>query len=117
MQSISRVMMLFATILMGCNDGANQGALGDPVVDFPLGSSRQQLYVRHTPGHFVRIMETEPEDSFAAATIYEMIRLGKTRPRSYEIFRTRGPDGVTKFRDYVFYNDLERVVYVARQRD
>ena len=57
------------------------------------------------------------EDRFAAAAIYEMVAAGKPRPRAYEVFLSYSVNGQGRYRDYVFYNDQQRVTYVARRRD
>jgi hypothetical protein len=116
MQSISRVVLVLTAAVGGCANNTDH-RLGDPAELFPIGASREQLYVRRTPGEFIWLKETEPEDRFAAATIYEMVRAGKSRPRAYEVFLTHSADSQARYRDYVFYNDQQRVTYVARRRD
>jgi hypothetical protein len=81
---------------------------------YPWGAQRWDLETRYAPGTFFWIVNEVPKDEFAAAVVREMVSLRKPRPVSYEIFLRRSADG-ENCRDYVFYNDQERVLYAARR--
>lgn len=119
---------LVATTLFaaGCSNNATGGSSGgtasgptrDTSVDalYLIGTPRESIEAKYGASKLYWVRESVPGDDFAAATMREMVSLGKPRPHSYQVFLTRRLDVPTGyFRDYVFYNDVNRVIYVARR--
>jgi hypothetical protein len=83
---------------------------------FPWGAYREDLEERHGKNtlHYLGSNDA-PDDDFARATIKGMLATGKPKPTSYEVFLTpRVPDGQL-YRDYVFFDSKDRVLYTARR--
>jgi hypothetical protein len=109
--------------LGGCQDplaappSTSASAADDIAVEsrYPWGTGREDVEKRYGAARVVWVMEHTPDDEFAAATMREMIAAKKPRPAYYQVFATRRLDGRGYFKDYVFYNTQNRVVYAVRR--
>jgi hypothetical protein len=116
--AVSATLALAAVLLAaaGCAGPAAHDHQTSADALYPLGTARSTVETQHGPSRFIWVGDEVPDDEFAAATMREMISLGKPRPRAYQVFLVRRADAPGAYdRDYVFYNDLNRVVYVARR--
>lgn len=113
---MKRLAFILIPLLAGCASTPDPSAEIDADSLYRWGDHREELEAKHGRGRIVFVGESIPDDTFAAAIMREMVSLGKPRPSSYEIFlRHNLGTGGGYFSDYVFFNDLNRVVYVARR--
>src|SRR5258708_7313113 len=87
----------------------------DPDTLYPWGASKFELEERYGRSKTIWIVDQVPEDTFAAATVRAMLSTGSPRPQGYQLFLQPSATPGKYYRDYVFYNDRERVLYVARR--
>ncbi len=105
-------------ILAGCDSMDRPAAESDlqsvqsPDALYPMGVKRGELHRRGGSG-LIFVLEAEPIDTFAAATIRQMISLARPRPRSFERYTLPSPAG-GRIVDYVFFDSHECVLYAAR---
>ena len=94
----------------------DHGTQLDADATFPWGATRESLEERYGKSTVHYLGPTDaPDDDFARATIKGMLATGKPKPISYQIFLTpRIPDG-GHYRDYVFFDSKDRVIYTARR--
>ena len=101
----------------GCAGSATPKDLAPDAIYRP-GHSAEELGDRYAGGKPVWVVDQVPADPFAAATMREIVALGKPRPTTYQVFtRARLDHGGGRYHDYVFYDSAHRVIYVARRRD
>lgn len=108
-------LALFAIIaIAGC--AASTGPTErDPDTLYPWGASKVELEERYGRSKTIWIVDQVPEDTFAAATVRAMLSTGSPRPQGYQLFLQPSATPGKYYHDYVFYNDRERVLYVARR--
>lgn len=118
MRLCGMALLIGALALVGCSDAANAPTSPDLDSDaaYPAGAYREDLETHLGAGAFFWIVNEVPRDEFAAAYIKAMVSLRRPRPVSYEVFTRRSlSHGNAYYRDYVFYNDQNRVLYSARR--
>ena len=108
---------LFVALLAGCGPNVGIGGTGerDPDTLYPWGAHKSDLEERFGRGKTVWIVNQVPDDDFAAATVRAMLATGRPRPQAYQLFFQTSPTPGRYYREYVFYNDREQVLYVARR--
>jgi hypothetical protein len=109
-------LIFILLLLAGCTPNTALPEL-DADTLYHWGDQREDLEERYGKGIVVWVADTIPDDPFAAANVRAMVSSGKPRPSYYEIFlrKNLGPGG-DYYRDYVFFNDLNRVVYAVRRQ-
>jgi len=108
---------ILIALLAGCNSTPPASSEIDADSLYRGGDHREDLEGKYGKGTLVFVGESIPDDAFAASVMREMISVGKPRPQMYEIFlrKNLGPGG-DYYRDYVFFNDQNRVMYSARRQ-
>ena len=111
-----KIACLSILLLAGCTPNLSSPELEADTL-YHWGDQREDLEGRFGKGVVVWVGDTIPDDPFAAANMREMLASGKPRPSYYEIFlrKNLGPGG-DYYRDYVFFNDQNRVVYSVRRQ-
>lgn len=109
-----RIAVLITLFLAGCAGNPSSRDL-DADTLYRMGDQRAELEEKYGKGTVIWVGDVIPDDPFAAAMMREMISDGKPRPSYYEIFARKRMEGGDYYRDYVFFNDLNRVVYSARR--
>jgi hypothetical protein len=104
-------------LLTGCGPSGGVGGTGerDPDSLYPWGAHKSELELRFGRGKTVWMVGEVPNDEFAAATVRSMLATGRPRPQAYQVFFQTSPTPGKYYSDYVFYNDREYVLYVARR--
>ena len=102
-------------LLAGCAANTSSRDL-DADSLYRMGDKREDLEEKYGKGTVIWVGDVIPDDAFAAAMMREMLSDGKPRPKFYEIFARKSMDASGDYnRDYVFFDDLNRVVYTARR--
>jgi hypothetical protein len=114
---MKRFVLLLITLMAGCGPSVGPGGTGerDPDTLYPRGAHKTELEERFGRGKTVWIVNEVPDDDFAAATVRAMLATGRPRPQGYQVFLQFSGTTGKYYRDYVFYNDREYVLYVARR--
>jgi hypothetical protein len=114
---VKPILFVVLALLAGCASNPLPSDDIDADSLYRWGDGREELEQKYGKGTAIWVGDVIPDDAFAAATMREMISAGKPRPSFYEIFARRipGPQG-DYCRDYVFFNDQNRVLYSARRQ-
>jgi hypothetical protein len=114
-QYMKPLALMIMFLVAGCAGNTSSRDL-DADSLYRMGDKREELEEKYGKGTVVWVGDVIPDDAFAAAMMREMVSSGKPRPKFYEIFLRKSMDGGKTYRDYVFFNDLNRVVYTARKQ-
>jgi hypothetical protein len=112
------LILALIVMLVGTGCGPSTGPAGDPSPEslYPWGATRASIEEHHAHGQLVWVRDVVPADDFAAATMREMVSIRKPRPAAYEVFLApRLEGGAGTYEDYVFFDDDQTVIYVARR--